>query len=151
MNIRLKLWLKWTLLVTLSSVASFVAALLTEHNSVEHVAGMLAGCATFIAIYVFIEAKATQKGMDSFLKSLKIGVIVKIGLEVIPAIDIFTGMFVQWLLAPLSISSIFLLTYLKTIATGIILSGFVFAIASVYRYFHIRGMRLATRHAEAVQ
>jgi hypothetical protein len=151
MIITLNLCLKWTLLVTLSAVASFVAALMTGHTTAAHIAGMLAGIVTFIAAYVLIEARARQKGMESFLKALKVGVIVKIGLELIPAIEIFTGMFAVQLLEWLSIHSPFPSAYLKTVITGVILSGFVFGIASIYTYIHNRSLRLATLAAGAMK
>jgi hypothetical protein len=146
----LRLFFKWTLLVSLSAVASFIAALLSGHNSASHIAAMLAGIATFIGIYMLIEAWAASKNMHRFLKSLKMGVIIKIALELIPAIEIFTGMVVVAAIEQLQIHNVFSATYLKTMATGTILSGVVFVIAAVYGYVFNRAAKPATHMDKAV-
>lgn len=69
--------------------------------------------------------------------------LVKIGLELIPAIEVFTGLFVVNLIEALHIHSIFLATYLKTMGTGAILSLGVGMIASLYWYYHNRLRGLA--------
>ena len=135
MVITFKLFLKWSLFVSLSAVASFVAALLTGHDSTTKIVAMLVGIATFICIYTLIEAWALSKNMHSFLRSLRVGVIVKIILQLIPAIEIFTGMFVVSIIKRSGIHNDFFATYLKTLATGTALSGVVFVIATIYGYF----------------
>jgi len=141
MVITLKLFLKWALLVSLSAVASFIAAVLSGHDSAIKIAAMLVGIATFIGIYVLIEAWAASKNMHRFLKSLKVGVIVKIVLQLIPAIEIFTGMFVVSVIEGFEIHNDFFTTYLKTMATGAILSCVVFVIAAIYDYFINRAVK----------
>lgn len=142
-HITTRLCLKWTLLVSLSAVASFFAALLSGHNTASHIAAMIAGIVTFIAIYVTIDGWAIANGLTEFKKSLRVGVLVKIGLELIPAIEVFTGLFVVNLIEALHIHSIFLATYLKTMGTGTILSLGVGMIASLYWYYHNRLRGLA--------
>jgi hypothetical protein len=137
-RITFRLCLKWTLLVSLSAVASFVAALLSAHNSAAHIAAMIAGIITFIAIYVAIDGWAIANLKTEFQKSLRIGVLVKIGLELIPAIEIFTGLLTVTAVEALHIQSTFLATYLKTMATGAILSLAVGLIASLYWYYRNR-------------
>jgi len=142
-QITTRLCLRWTLLVSLSAVASFFAALLSGHNTAAHIAGMVAGIITFIAIYVVIEGWAIANGLTEFKKSLRVGVYVKIGLELIPAIEVFTGLLTVNAIEALHIHSVFVATYLKTMATGAILSLGVGVIASLYWYYHNRLVRLA--------
>ena len=137
-RISFRLCLKWTLLVSLSATASFIAALLSAHNSAAHIAGMIAGIVTFIAIYVAIDGWAIANAKTELQKSLRIGVLVKIGLELIPAIEIFTGLVIVSGVEALGIRSVFLATYLKTMGTGAILSLVVGLIASLYWYYHNR-------------
>jgi hypothetical protein len=145
MIITMRLFLKWALLVSLSAVASFVAAILTGHDSALKIAAMLAGIVTFIGIYMLIEAWAVSKDMHNFLKSLKVGVIVKMGLQLIPAIEIFTGMFVVWIIEGLKIHDDFSSTYLKTVGTGTILSFVVFMIAAIHGYLFNRAITALRR------
>jgi len=138
MKFPLKLWAKWTLLVLLSAVASFIAALLAEYNTVAHLTGIGLGIATFIVIYTVVESWAVSRGKEAFVRSLKVGVVVKIGLELVPAIDIVTGAVAIGLIDLLGIHLPVLATYLKTVVVGIILSAVVLAIGATYWYLRGR-------------
>ena len=142
MDITIKLVLKWTLLVSLNAIASFIAALLSGHDSLIKIAAMLAGIFTFILIYTLIEAWAEMRQMKSFLRSLKVGVIVKMVLQLIPAIEIFTGMFIVWSIEQVGVKNVFFATYLKTVGTGVILSCVVFVITAVHSYITSRRLKL---------
>jgi len=130
--------LKWILLVPLSSIASFVAALLTEHNRDVDIFAMLTGVATFIVINILLEGWATSHQKSELIRSLKVAVLIKIGLELIPAIEVATGMGIVALVDSARLKYRFLATYLKTIGTGTVLALIVFVIASIYRYFRSR-------------
>src|SRR5438874_7287120 len=90
-KVTLRLVLKWTLLVPLSAVASFVAALLTDYAGAVRIVAMLAGIATFIVLYACIEAWAVARGHENLLRSLKVGVIIKIALQLAPTIELGAG------------------------------------------------------------
>jgi hypothetical protein len=134
--------LKWMLLVSLSAAASFVAALLSGYDSLMKVFAMLSGILTFVIIYTVVEIWAEKRQMKDFMRSLKFGVIVKLALQLIPAIEIFTGMFVAWLVEMVSVESVFFNTYLMTIGTGMLLSFIVLLIASVHSYVKSRRLKL---------
>lgn len=133
-----RLWLKWILLVSASAIASFAAALLSGHSSAAHIAGMICGIVTFIVIYTLIDGWADANAMARFRKSLRIGVLVKIALELIPAIEVGIGIMVVQVVESLGIKNVFSATYLKTIATGALLSCVVGLIACLYAYFSDR-------------
>jgi len=127
--------LKWTLLVCLSAICSFAAAILSQFAKPAEIAGMLLGIVTFIAIYSAIEHWALKKNRALFLQSLKYGVIIKIFLQLVPAIELGAG----WVAAMLIMGGTdgekgFLTTYLMTITVGILLSAIVFLITSVCYY-----------------
>lgn len=145
MDITLKLFIKWCLLVSLSAVASFVAAVLTDYSGVVKIIAMLAGIISFACIYTFIEAWAILKMKHEFLTSLKVGVLVKVALQLIPAIEVFTGAFAVWLVDLLNVHNHFVSVYLKTMVTGSLLSLVVFAIAALYAYLVRRFGVSATR------
>lgn len=142
MNITIKLLLKWTLLVSLNAVASFIAALLSGHDSMIKIAAMMAGIVTFVLIYTLIEAWAEMRQMKNFLMSLKFGVIVKLVIQLIPAIEIFTGMLVVRSIEQIGVENEFFATYLKTIGTGLVLSCVVFAITAAHSYISGRRLKL---------
>ncbi len=138
MKITIKMCLKWILLVALSAIASFVAALLTAHNRGIDIFAMLTGIATFIVINILLEGWATSRHKSEFIRSLKVAVLIKIGLELIPAIEVATGMWIVALVDSAGFKYRFLATYLKTIGTGTVLALIVFVIASIYRYVRNR-------------
>ncbi|MGB6310420.1 MAG: hypothetical protein WBF89_21785 [Steroidobacteraceae bacterium] len=134
----LRLWLRWTLLVGLSATASFVAALLSDHNQTVDIIAMLCGIATFIVINVRLETWAVSRQKTEFVKSLRVAVWIKIGLELLPAIEVLTGVMIVGLVEMLGLKSRFLETYLKTVGTGTLLAMIVFLIAAIYRYVQHR-------------
>lgn len=138
MKFPLKLWAKWTLLVLLSAVASFIAALLAAYSTIAHLTGIGLGIASFIVIYTVLESWAVSRGMDAFVRSLKMGVIVKIVLELVPAIDVFTGAAAISLIDALRIQQPVLATYLKTMVVGVIFSIVVFTFGAAYWYLRGR-------------
>jgi hypothetical protein len=144
MKITIKICLKWILLVTLSAIASFIAAILTEHNTRTDIFAMLTGIATFILINILLEGWATSRQKSEFIRSLKVAVLIKIGLELLPAIEVTTGMGIVQLVEMAGIKNRFLATYLKTVGTGTVLASIVFAIAAINRYIRNRAkLRMA--------
>lgn len=128
-----RLVLKGVTLVPLSAVASFVAALYTEHTSLTQIAAMLCGIATFVVIHVVLEAWAVARGYVDFRKALYRAVVTKIFLQLIPAIEVFVGYIANSLIAPLDLSD-FTAGYLMTVTVGLGLSIIVFVITSLYWY-----------------
>jgi hypothetical protein len=144
MKFPLKLWLKWIALVLLSAIASFIAALMAEYNTIEHLAGIGLGIGSFIVIYTLVESWAVSRGKDDFVRSLKVGVVVKIGLELVPAIDVVTGAIAISVIDEIGIRQPVLATYLKTMLVGVMFSVVVFIIASLHSY--LRAVRLRHGH-----
>jgi len=70
MRFPFKLWLKWTVLVLASAIASFIAALIDGYNTARQLTGIGLGIATFIVIYTVIESWATARSMSAFVQSL---------------------------------------------------------------------------------
>lgn len=140
-----RLWLKWTALVALSAAASFCAALLSEHNQRIDLIAMGCGIATFIVINVALENWALARQKSALVRSLFVAVWIKIGLELLPAIEILTGMAIVSLVEGLGVSNRFLATYLKTVGTGTVLAGIVFFIAAIYRYVKRRSQAALRR------
>jgi len=138
MHFPFKLWLKWTLLVLASAVASFIAALIDNYNTPGQLTGIGLGIASFIVIYTVLESWATARSMSAFIRSLKIGVLIKIGLEIVPAIEVVTGALAISAIDALGIDNQILSTYLKTVIVGLVYSGIVFLLAALYWYLRGR-------------
>ena len=88
---RIKILLKWGLLVSLNAISSFIAAYLTEHDTFIHITAMLLGIFKFIIIYTMIDFWASYKKLGTFKRSLQIGVMIKMLLQLIPAIELTAG------------------------------------------------------------
>jgi hypothetical protein len=114
--------LKWTVLVTLSAVCSFVAALLTEHTHARDIAAMLLGIATFIFAYIRFERWAVARQYEQFVSSLKTAVIVKIILQLIPGLELGAGFIANFLAESVDLPKGFIRTYLMTDIVGLELS-----------------------------
>jgi hypothetical protein len=138
MRFPFKLWLKWTVLVLASAIASFIAALIDGYNTARQLTGIGLGIATFIVIYTVIESWATARSMSAFVQSLKVGVLIKIGLEIVPAIEVVTGGLAIDMIDALGIDNVILSTYLKTLIVGVIYSVIVFLLAALYWYLRGR-------------
>jgi hypothetical protein len=138
MRFPFKLWLKWTVLVLASAIASFIAALIDGYDTARQLTGIGLGIATFIVIYTVIESWATARSMSAFIQSLKVGVLIKIGLEIVPAIEVVTGGLAINMIDALGIDNVILSTYLKTLIVGVIYSVIVFLLAALYWYLRGR-------------
>jgi len=131
---RSQVFLKWTLLVTLNALFSFIAALLTDHTSFGDIAAMLLGIFTFICAYSYLELRARARNHERFLKSLKTGVIVKMVLQLIPGVEIGAGFAADSFVGLFELHRGFFRTYLMTDVVGILLSVFVFLITAIVMY-----------------
>src|SRR5258708_36830544 len=116
---------KWTLLVCISAICRFAAAILSQFAKPAEIAGMLLGIVTFIAIYSAIEHWALKKNRALFLQSLKYGVIIKIFLQLVPAIELGAGCVAAMLImARTDGEKEFLTTILITITVIILIPTF---------------------------
>jgi hypothetical protein len=155
MKITARLFLKWTLLVTLNALASFAAAVLTDFSNATALVAMAFGIATFIVLYTCIEGWAIARGRDDLRKSLKVGVIVKMILQLLPGIELGAGYVATRFLAGAGLAAKegdepgFLFTYLSTLIVGLLLSVIVFVIAALYWHVHDRIQAAARRRGAA--
>jgi hypothetical protein len=150
-------WLKWTLLVCANASLGFVAALATQHDRLPDVLAMLSGIATFIAVYAEIDFRATSKGRSELIRSLKTGVIIKMILQVIPAVEVTAGAAASGFVTMIGLDKSimaerqsfprsFARTYLETLLVGAILSVMVAAITAILMYVrHLAALRKAQR------
>jgi len=65
-------------------------------------------------------------------------VLIKIGLEIVPAIEVVTGGLAIDMIDALGIDNVILSTYLKTLIVGVIYSVIVFLLAALYWYLRGR-------------
>lgn len=130
-----KYLLKWTMLVWLNAIISFIFGLIvyvmdahTEDFSQSlFILGMIAGVFTFVLIYALIDYKAYQANKIDICQSLIHSVIIKGILQFTLIFEFFAGvgalMITQLKFFGLSNANpSFLFSYLSTLITGLLLS-----------------------------
>ncbi|AMJ92474.1 hypothetical protein Q4524_06750 [Alteromonas stellipolaris] len=131
----MKLFIKWSFLVSLSGIAGIIGGLINEDITTELAVGMFLGILTFIFIYYAIDKSLIKRNLEDRRKSLILAVKIKMALQLIPFIDALAGA------ASLNIASAIvhkgdselLYIYLTTILTGVALSWVVGVIFFIVR------------------
>lgn len=124
---------KWTLLVWLNAAFSVVMAVSSGFKNIEDILGIICGVFTFIALYSFIDFRLQQQNKKSLRRWLLIGVIIQIVTQLLPWLQIMTGVLAMNCIKYFSLSGeriirhktsidSFFTTYFTTILDGIFLS-----------------------------
>lgn len=134
---------RWLILVGLNAPASFMAAILTDHSTLVDLVEMILGIVTFVFVALAIDGWIRNRGYLQLRESLVKATKIKIGLQLIPAIEVgagvvaagFVGFFFP--LEPVGGAKAHHLgeTYLMTVTTGAVLSLVVFLITAIHLYF----------------
>lgn len=127
-----RLIIKGAIVVPLSAIASFVAAVLSRYTSAVDVLAMLCGVATFILIHIVLEAWAVANSYSKFQRSLYRAVLTKMVLQIVPIVELLVGVLASSLVNLLGIKEKFVVTYLTTVVCGTGLTLVVFLITFIY-------------------
>jgi hypothetical protein len=137
---KLKLFGKWTILVWLNAAVSFFFAVAEGFDSIPEVLGITCGVFTFVALYSFIDFRLLQQGKGSLRKWLLVGVIIKVFTQLLPALQMISGILslfcIEFLISifsklpgiqPISRLAMnradsFFIPYFTTVINGVILS-----------------------------
>jgi len=137
---------RWLILVFLNAPASFAAALATEHTKLLDIVEMIAGILTFVLVALAVDSWITRNGFLNLREALVTATKFKIGLQLLPVIEVgagaLAGFFVaslfQW---PATGSAQMGRTYVMTVVTGAVLTIVVFLITPIVFYVRARKAR----------
>ena len=142
----MKLLLRWVILVYLSAIAAFSAAVMSEISTIEHITGMLLGISTYVLAYYIVDKRLLKLGYDDWRKSLVFSVYIKMSLQLFPAIELGAGFVANWAVQMSSFALPGMLySYVMTLLVGLQLSLVVGVIFVIIRYI----VHLKRRHFNA--
>lgn len=132
---------RWSILVFLNAPASFTAAWTTGHRTMVNIVEMILGVVTFVLIALAIDAWLSRSGFLKLRESLVTATKVKVGLQLVPAIEIAAG-YVAVTIAqelfgepnPKQLGW----AYAMTLLTGMTLTLVVFSLTAVIFYVRAR-------------
>lgn len=104
-----------------------IAALVNE----ERIPGMALGVITFIGLYTYLDAWATVRGFSDFLRSLRLGVMIKMALQVVPAVELLAGAIAREVVKAMGLQHGFFCAFLMTEIVGVLLSLLLLALTSL--------------------
>jgi len=138
---KLEIFGKWTILIWLNAAFSFFIAYTSNFDSLNEVLGLVCGVFTFVALYSYLDFSLLKRNKESLRKWLLIGVVLKAVTQILPAIQIITGMIAVSCVgvifrhvvpgfknyasdgfSAISSRDSFMATYLATVIDGILLS-----------------------------
>lgn len=126
-----KLIAKWTALVLLNAIISYVYALSEFASPLEQL-GMALGVLSWLIIYLQLDSYLLRHGYERLSRSLWIGALVKAFTQLYPMLELLCGILAVSAVEELALQEQPLLaTYLITMLDGLLLSLVVGAITAV--------------------